>query len=459
MDREIRDPIHGFIKRTSVEEKLIDTKAFQRLRGIKQLAMANLVYPGALHTRFDHSIGVMHIASKILEHLKLEDADKISIVRYAALLHDIGHGPFSHVSEEVLKHYSKEKLSDDKLEKTHETITCKIIEKDPEISRLISDDQREKIINLLKGEKYDHVCKSIISGPLDADKQDYLLRDSYYCGVKYGVYDVERLISMLKKIEDIYSPTIGILYEGIYVLEQFVMAKYHMTTQVYKHKTRLLTDAMIQRALKLGIDVDNLEFLRKLYTFEDSEDYIKNYLEWDDNRLVNKIIHDTDGDLLSKSLFINLKSRILHKRIFSTVLTDLPLPTALKLRDCYKSNEFIASIEEKIAEIISSELNEKVNKDLVIFKLFSLKSIVEHAKDDEGTILVYKQFSNPISFFEQSEIFRYIKEAQSQYFVEVYAPVRYKSDEDKSRILDSLKEKINQSITEIVDSFKKEEGR
>lgn len=129
MIREIRDPVHGFIYRTSLEETIIDTGIFQRLRSIKQLAMASLVYPGALHTRFEHSLGVMHLAGKLCQQL-LTDQDGIEqtrIVRLAALLHDIGHGPFSHVSESVLEvFYDREKIKPKATEKIHELLTEKV---------------------------------------------------------------------------------------------------------------------------------------------------------------------------------------------------------------------------------------------------------------------------------------------------------------------------------------------
>jgi len=108
MGLEIRDPIHGFINRRPREQQIIDTRLFQRLRGIKQLALASLVYPGALHTRFDHSIGAMHVAGRVAEKLNLAPEEQ-TVLRLAALLHDVGHGPFSHVSEEVLKGLSGKK--------------------------------------------------------------------------------------------------------------------------------------------------------------------------------------------------------------------------------------------------------------------------------------------------------------------------------------------------------------
>jgi hypothetical protein len=171
--KEIRDVIHGFILRSETEESLIDSRVFQRLRGIKQLALANLVYPGALHTRFDHSIGVMHIAGRMARQLKLSDEDR-RIIRMATLLHDIGHGPFSHVSEELLdKYYEKEKFKPDEKEEIHEAITCKILEQNKEIDRYISDKEKEMVIDLISGDQHESIIKNIVTGPIDADKQDY----------------------------------------------------------------------------------------------------------------------------------------------------------------------------------------------------------------------------------------------------------------------------------------------
>jgi HD superfamily phosphohydrolase len=238
--REIRDPIHGFINRTELEEKIIDTTVFQRLRGIKQLAMAHLVYPGAMHTRFDHCIGAMNIAGKLGERL-IDDREVQRIIRVATLLHDVGHGPFSHVSEDTLeKYYDRSKIKPKAKEKIHEHVTGDIIAMSPEIRTLISETDRNKIIGLLWGTSGEPVYRGIVSGPLDADKQDYLLRDSYFCGVKYGIFDSERLINTLQIHNDGHDQSLAASIDGIYAIEQFVLAKYHMTTQVYRHKVRLI---------------------------------------------------------------------------------------------------------------------------------------------------------------------------------------------------------------------------
>ncbi|MEW6234260.1 MAG: HD domain-containing protein [Candidatus Omnitrophota bacterium] len=277
--REIRDPIHGFIERTEKEQQIIDTKVFQRLRRIKQLAMAFLAYPGAMHTRFEHSLGVKHIAGRMAKNL-LKDEEEIELIRIAALLHDIGHGPFSHVSENILeKFFDPRKIG--KKEKFHEQITRDIISKNAELAKIISEREREKIISILSGDLCDPILKGIVSGPLDADKQDYLLRDSYYCGVKYGVFDIERMIDTIKKYTGIDEKFLAVSRDGIYTLEQYIIAKYHMTTQVYRHKVRLVSDAMIVRAIELGIDKDKLDWLIQLYKYDGTDEYICNFLEWD----------------------------------------------------------------------------------------------------------------------------------------------------------------------------------
>ena len=192
---EMRDPIHGFIKLSKKEKQLIDTKVFQRLRRIRQLAMAFLVYPGAMHTRFDHSIGVMHIAGRICTRLRELNPERVSNedmdrVRLAALLHDVGHGPFSHVSEYLLDAHALDRTDMGPMrEKIHEKITVDIIRTDPEIRDILSEEERDFVADMIQGQDTQDWQRDIVSSELDADKMDYLLRDSYFTGVKYGIYD------------------------------------------------------------------------------------------------------------------------------------------------------------------------------------------------------------------------------------------------------------------------------
>jgi len=235
---EIRDPIHGFIYREPHERDIIDTKVFQRLRNLRQLALAHLVYPGATHTRFDHSLGAFHLAAGLSRAL-LDSETERRLVRLAALLHDIGHGPFSHVGEPILQAHSKKFLADKEESKVHELISARIIRTCDELAEHLSEKERGQIIGLLDG-TFGHRClHEIVSGPVDADKQDYLLRDSYFTGVKYGIYDQERLRNTLRLYEDNDDLVIGVSIDGLHALEQFVLAKYYMTTQIYRQQDQI----------------------------------------------------------------------------------------------------------------------------------------------------------------------------------------------------------------------------
>ena len=318
----IRDPIHGLIEFSEREKKLIDTPVFQRLRRIRQLAMAFLVYPGALHTRFDHSIGVMHIAGRICTELqkvksnKVTDTD-IKLVRIAALLHDVGHGPFSHVSEALLeKSASEDPLMVQKREKIHEQITVDIIRTDSGIADILKPNERDFVIDMIQGKETSDWRRDIVSSELDADKMDYLLRDSYFAGVKYGEYDLEKLIESCRINVAHPNTSLAISSEGIYALEQLLLARYHMTQQVYWHKVSLISNAMIIRGITLAIDEGNTD-LAKLYKYE-KENFIQNYLDYHDEKVIDTLKAKNSGK--AHKIFKRLYNRYLFKMV-----TELPL--------------------------------------------------------------------------------------------------------------------------------------
>ncbi len=209
-ERRLRDPIHGFIRLSGDEADIVETPVFQRLRGIRQLAMANMVYPGALHTRFDHTLGVFHVTSLLCDVFKFSDEDK-RLVKLSALVHDLGHGPFSHVSEGALELFAdrdklEERLKGDNAAKIHELLTQDLLYSDDDLKHLIGGSTLRKIVLLLSQGYGEPILRSVVSGPLDADKQDYLLRDTYFCGVKYGIFDLQQLHRELQAEED---PTQG----------------------------------------------------------------------------------------------------------------------------------------------------------------------------------------------------------------------------------------------------------
>ena len=324
---EVRDPVHGFIFRGANERDLMDTSVFQRLRRLKQLALATLVYPGATHSRFEHSLGAFHIAGRIASALDVQ-GDELRLVRQAALLHDIGHGPFSHVTEPILrKHTDTKKLAADIGDsKIHEVISWQIIRAHPEIAKLISEKDRDHIIGLLSGKWGYSYLQEIVSGPVDCDKQDYLLRDSLYSGVKYGVYDQDRLRDTLLVHHDAGDKRLAISVDGMHALEQFVLARYYMTTQVYRHRIRLISDQMIARAIDLGIVEDKITWLKNLYSYDGSEEYIHEYVSWSDDRIVVEILDKRTISGYAKDIFQRLYNRQLFKCIFDVDQNDFPDP-------------------------------------------------------------------------------------------------------------------------------------
>lgn len=432
---EIRDPVYNYIIRNDAERLLIDSPIFQRLRRIKQLAMANLVYPGANHSRFEHSIGVMHVAELMTKNLINDDDEKLNI-RLAALLHDIGHGPFSHVSESLLQMFAPSAIKEGvKEEKIHELITTKIIIANDEIIKVIGVPKARKIVDILQG-KTDRLLTSIVSGPLDADKQDYLLRDTVYCGVQYGIFDMARLHNTLREYEDSEGRYLGIAPDGVHAVEQYILAKYYMTTQVYRHRIRLITDSMIIRALELGIEVDKLPFLIKLYTYKDSNDYIENYLKWDDQNLMAAILKYKDTK--AAKIFGCLLNRKLFKCIFKSdikLFTDEYRDT-LSLLSKPKMRLMRKKLERKIGEYL------KIDNDLVFVFSYQIKSVREQTQESIGSINVIHGVEKPHAFEEASMLFNSINKAMDEKYIEVYALITFDDERDK-------KQKETKWLTEI----------
>lgn len=248
----IRDSLYGNIKIDGIFLELIEMPELQRLHGIKQLGFTYLVYPGANHTRLEHSLGVCYMAKKICRALGIEE----TIVGVAALLHDIGHGPFSHTLE-YLMHL--------RTGKDHVQITKEIIngerlledcEYDVTIKEILLNNgiSPHEVIDVLEGKKK-HLSE-IIHGSLDADQIDYLMRDAYYTGVAYGVIDSERIIQTMKIFND------GIVFErkGVSALESMLVARALMYSSVYLHKTVRIAELMLIRAVEKAEPFDFSQF-------------------------------------------------------------------------------------------------------------------------------------------------------------------------------------------------------
>ena len=448
---EIRDTIFGFIEPESDEWDILNSTLLQRLRRIKQLALAFLVYPGALHTRFEHSLGVFYLASVMAKKLlaKTDEKDQRQIVRLAALLHDVGHGPFSHVSESVLELFSTQDSSEEITEKIHEKITAELLRSDKELKRIIGQKKIDTVIGLLSGDKVDiSLMKQIVSGPIDADKQDYLLRDSYFCGVKYGVYDYSRLINTLERYQDDGDEYICIQKDGIHALEQFILAKYFMTQQVYRHRIRLISDEMIIRGIELGIKKDDITELKRLYIYEKTDAYLQNYKKWWGDRLFNLLVFDKKNGY-AHHIFERLYNRKLFKKVFEIKFLEIgeihgPARPILKKIAKKENKTRREQLESEIARVL------KVKPEYTIINAYQVKSVKEVSRDGdrEGSITI-KINGNMRKFEDESTVFRSIDDQLKEVWVEVYAPVSFKDKRDREKKLKEWKKEITAILKNI----------
>jgi HD superfamily phosphohydrolase len=252
----IRDPLWNNIRLDSTTLRLVDSPVFQRLRYVRQLGLAYLVYPGATHTRFEHALGTYHLARTTLA--LLDDRGELrelrgrecALVRAAALLHDVGHYPFSHALEEIGA-------------LDHEEVARPLITSGPVAEALAEahgDDAPARVFALIRGDS-DSPLAGLISGSLDLDKIEYLKRDAVMCGVPYGEIDVDRLVNSLVVVPDpdTRRPTIGVLEKGLSALESLLFAKYQMYRNVYWHHAVRSATAMYKRLVDDALAVGALD--------------------------------------------------------------------------------------------------------------------------------------------------------------------------------------------------------
>ena len=267
---EIKDPVHGYVYITEAEKQLIDSYPVQRLHRLRQLAGSEFVYSGANHTRFEHSIGVMYLAGKLTENQNLSQLlseEEVQIVRMAALLHDVGHGPFSHVFEHLLVKF---------LNKTHEDMTRWIIQKS-ELRDIISGlgYDPDAIGKLAVGElrrRGKAFLDQIIQSTVDVDKLDFVVRDTYHTGAEYGYVDIFRLIHML----DVLGENLAVDVGALSALESFVLARLESFRSIYFHRVGRAAQIMLATAMEEAKDELGL------IDFDSPEDYLalNDYTVW-----------------------------------------------------------------------------------------------------------------------------------------------------------------------------------
>ncbi|WP_050032702.1 HD domain-containing protein [Halorubrum halophilum] len=257
--KAIKDSVHGHVRLGDLAAELVDTPAFQRLRHIKQLSTVRLVYPSANHTRFEHSLGVYHLARGAIDGLGLDD-DTADHVRAAALLHDVGHGPYGHQTEGIIRRATG---------RDHDDIAWLLTDADREVCQVLERNglDPERVASLIAGEGG---LGALVSGELDVDRMDYLVRDAHHTGVPYGTVDTGRLVNELRLAGDDRSGRSGgtagsppvdpenaelVLAEGnVPTAESLLVARSLMNAVVYRHHVSRVAGAMLERACERYLD-------------------------------------------------------------------------------------------------------------------------------------------------------------------------------------------------------------
>ena len=390
----LKDPVHSYIHiHYEVIWNCLDSKEFQRLRRIRQLGGDFQVYPTAEHSRFSHSLGVYEIVRRMVTEVKslcveLTEYEKVCVM-LAGLLHDVGHGPFSHAFEHVTNH-------------SHEEYTAKIILGNTELNailRAVSEKLPQDIVSIIQHTHENDILNQIVSGQLDADRMDYLLRDSYFTATSYGQFDLERILRTMRVRKTAEGrKVIVVKYTGIHSVEDYIMARYQMYWQVYYHPVARSYEAVFIQLFNRLKDIfkgdkDYFEDMKVLVPFlEKSEVRVDEYFKLDENSLLYccALIQDKEDKIAA-----DLARRLQNRNLFEYV--DYNEENLAQIKNMLEENNlderYYLRIENVEASVYSPYkgrkiLIEKLNGDIVALEKAStiVESITKGQTKKEGTI-------------------------------------------------------------------------
>ena len=393
-NKVLKDPVHSYIHiHYEVIWNCLDSKEFQRLRRIRQLGGDFQVYPTAEHSRFSHSLGVYEIVRRMVTEVKslcveLTEYEKVCVM-LAGLLHDVGHGPFSHAFENITNH-------------SHEEYTAKIILGNTELNailRAVSEKLPQDIVSIIQHTHENDILNQIVSGQLDADRMDYLLRDSYFTATSYGQFDLERILRTMRvRKTDDGRKVIVVKHTGIHSVEDYIMARYQMYWQVYYHPVARSYEAVFIQLFNRLKDIfkgdkDYFEDMKVLVPFlEKSEVSVDEYFKLDENSLLYccALIQDKEDKIA-----VDLARRLQNRKLFEYV--DYNEENLAQIRNMLKENNlderYYLRIENIEASVYSPYkgrkiLIEKLNGDIVALEKAStiVESITKGQTKKEGTI-------------------------------------------------------------------------
>jgi len=390
----LKDPVHSYIHiHYEVIWNCLDSKEFQRLRRIRQLGGDFQVYPTAEHSRFSHSLGVYEIVRRMVTEIKslcveLTEYEKVCVM-LAGLLHDVGHGPFSHAFEHVTNH-------------SHEEYTAKIILGNTELNsilRAVSRKLPEDIVSIIQHTHENDILNQIVSGQLDADRMDYLLRDSYFTATSYGQFDLERILRTMRVRKTSEGrKVIVVKHTGIHSVEDYIMARYQMYWQVYYHPVARSYEAVFIQLFNRLKDIfkdnkDYFEDMKVLIPFlEKAEVREEEYFRLDENSLLYccALIQDK-----ADAIAADLAKRLQNRKLFEYVDYNEENLAQIQnmLRDNGYDEQYYLRIENVEASVYSPYkgrkiLIEKLDGQIVALEKAStiVESITKGQTKKEGTI-------------------------------------------------------------------------
>lgn len=367
----INDPVYGFI---TVDDELvyeiISHPYYQRLRRIHQMALAQLVYPGAVHTRLHHSLGAYHLMCNAINELKRKNVsitpDEESSAKIAILLHDIGHGPYSHALENTLVQGV-----------SHEQISLLLMKK----MNVEFSGRLEMAIDIFTGNYSKKFLHQLLSGQLDVDRMDYLIRDSFFTGVSEGVIGYDRIIKMMT----IHNGDLMIEEKGIYSIEKFLVSRRLMYWQVYLHKTVLCAEKMLIHIIKRARVVNAKApsealnfFLQNNYEIENFENYLDDFCQLDDCDVMTAIkLWMYHPDKILSLLCHGIVNRKLLKvkysgTVIDTILVEEKIEQTIKTFGITKEEAGYLVFNGETGNKTYSTLNEHIN---ILFKDGTIKDI------------------------------------------------------------------------------------
>ncbi|MGV7114529.1 HD domain-containing protein [Paenibacillus kyungheensis] len=316
-EKVFKDPVHNYIH---VQDRLIwtliNTPEFQRLRRIRQLGTSYLTFHGAEHSRFSHSLGVYEITRRIISQFErggYEDwpREESLVALCAALLHDLGHGPFSHSIEESF-------------DMDHEEWTCRILLGDTEVNRVLEEAETglaERVASVIRKDYEKPIVVNLVSSPLDADRMDYLLRDAYFTGVNYGTIDVDRILRMLRP----HNGRVVVKESGMHAIEDYLMARYQMYWQVYFHPVTRSSDIVLRQIFRRAKELFDQGFAFKFLPYPlpalfEGNIQVHDYLLLDEALVQTAFMQWTRED---DEILADVCHRFMQRRLYKYVETDL----------------------------------------------------------------------------------------------------------------------------------------